>query len=52
MKKIAICLCVMGLLSGCGVKPSHVDPPPGVKVDTFPKTYPNPATDPQPKKSP
>ncbi len=36
--------------TGCGVKPNKVDAPAGVEKDTFPRTYPNPATDPAPKR--
>lgn len=39
----------MAVLSGCGIKPSAVDPPKGVTTDSFPHTYPDPATDPAPK---
>ncbi|MCB1783480.1 MAG: hypothetical protein KDI13_05740 [Alphaproteobacteria bacterium] len=33
-------------LSACGIKPSHVDPPAGAEDVTFPRTYPDPSTDP------
>ncbi|MBI1215963.1 MAG: hypothetical protein GC185_09115 [Alphaproteobacteria bacterium] len=47
---LAFCLCAgMAVLSGCGIKPSAVDPPKGVTTDSFPHTYPDPATDPAPK---
>jgi hypothetical protein len=42
---------VLGLAlaaSGCGIKPSELSPPPG-KKDTYPRTYPDPSTDPQPE---
>jgi len=43
-----LCLCLaLGLLAGCGVKPSHVDPPQGAEADHFPRVYPDPATDPK-----
>ena len=46
---IYILLCVNALLLGsCGVKPPYVDPPEGVEHDTFPNTYPDVTTDPQP----
>lgn len=35
-------------LTGCGIKPNHVDPPQGAEDSTFPAEYPNPQTDPQP----
>lgn len=35
-------------LAACGKKPSSVDPPQGEDNDTFPLTYPDPATDPKP----
>jgi hypothetical protein len=41
-------LLALALTGGCGIKPVKVDPPASVKHDTFPKTYPDPATDPQP----
>jgi hypothetical protein len=50
MKITVLSLCLALLLAGCGVKPSKVDPPAGVTHDTFPKTYPDPKTDPAPKK--
>ena len=49
MKIIVLSLCATLLLAGCGVKPTKVDPPAGVQKDTFPKTYPDPTTDPGPK---
>ena len=44
---ISLCL-AMALLSACGIKPSRVDPPPGTGKDQFPRTYPDPSTDPRP----
>ncbi len=41
---VALTLC----LNGCGIKPSQVDPPSGADKSTFPKTYPDPKTDPKP----
>jgi hypothetical protein len=35
-------------LAACGKKPNQVDPPPTVEEDTFPRIYPDPATDPKP----
>ena len=35
-------------LCACGKKPNQVDPPPGAEETVFPKTYPDPATDPKP----
>jgi hypothetical protein len=52
MRLTILSLAVMALLAGitgCGIKPSKVDPPPSVRHDTFPKTYPDPETDPKPK---
>lgn len=49
------------LLAGCGVKPSAVDPPhkaasqtkgAEAEKDYFPRTYPDPSTDPAPKPNP
>ncbi len=45
---VLLALALSGILSACGKKPSEVDPPPGVTNDTFPKTYPDPSTDPKP----
>lgn len=45
MRLIVLSSClIMAVLGGCGIKPREVDPPPHVKVDSFPKTYPNPDT--------
>ena len=49
MKIIVLSLCATLLLAGCGVKPTKVDPPPGITHDSFPKVYPDPKTDPAPK---
>ena len=35
-------------LAGCGKKASKLDPPPSVKNDVFPSTYPDTSTDPSP----
>lgn len=35
------------LLSGCGVKPARLSPPSGSEDTPFPRTYPDPSTDPQ-----
>lgn len=35
------------ILSGCGVKPKHVDPPEGAEHSPFPRVYPALETDPQ-----
>jgi len=35
-------------VGGCGIKPGSVDPPKGVEKDPFPRTYPDPSTDPDP----
>jgi len=42
---VALCLLALG---GCGKKPGHVEPPPSVVTDHFPRVYPDPATDPKP----
>ncbi len=44
---IALGVLVSITLAGCGVKPSTLSPPPGAENETFPRTYPDPATDPQ-----
>lgn len=43
---LALALVAVG---GCGIKPNKVSPPPSVTKDTFPQTYPDPATDPKPQ---
>ncbi|MDP9128692.1 MAG: hypothetical protein M3N08_10605 [Pseudomonadota bacterium] len=43
-----VALALALLLTGCGKKPSTVDPPPYVTEDHFPQLYPDPATDPKP----
>jgi hypothetical protein len=49
MRITAVFLCLaMLLLAGCGIKPPKVDPPPGTEKDYFPRTYPDPSTDPRP----
>jgi hypothetical protein len=46
---LSFCLVLaLAAVSGCGIKPKNVDAPGGTEKDTFPRTYPNPATDPQP----
>ena len=44
---ILLAACVF-MLAACGKKPGKVDAPPYVTNDTFPQTYPDPATDPKP----
>lgn len=34
------------LLSSCGKRPAHIDPPSEVESNSFPRVYPDPATDP------
>ncbi|HEU0117469.1 MAG TPA: hypothetical protein VFR09_02445 [Alphaproteobacteria bacterium] len=42
------CLIALGLvLTGCGKKPGHVDPPLGADETAFPRTYPDISTDPK-----
>ncbi len=52
MKKLALLntiLCISLLaLAACGIKPAYVEPPQGAEHDTFPRTYPDPSTDPKP----
>lgn len=45
---LALCF----VLSGCGKKPGHVDPPVGVKDDAFPLVYPDADADPAPDVEP
>ncbi len=44
---VILCTALLAL-SACGIKPPYVEPPAGAKHDTFPHTYPDPSTDPQP----
>lgn len=48
MRLISTTLCLMLLLSGCGIKPGDVSPPQGEEKDQFPRAYPEPSTDPNP----
>ena len=47
MKKIICMFMVVLCLSACGVKPKDVDPPKGAEDSHFPRTYPDPSTDPK-----
>jgi hypothetical protein len=47
MRLAMLSLCVVLTLTACGVKPPDVDPPQGEGHDNFPRTYPDPANDPQ-----
>ncbi len=52
-KTLSLCLCLgitLATLTGCGIKPSFVDPPQGEAQDNFPRTYPDTATDPAPER--
>lgn len=44
---ILFLLAALAFVPGCGVKPGGVDAPPGAGADHFPRTYPDPATDPK-----
>lgn len=50
-RHLPVYIVVAGLMSmaltGCGVKPSTLSPPPGADERNFPRTYPDPATDSQ-----
>jgi hypothetical protein len=48
---LVLALALAAAVGGCGIKPSKLSPPPGVQKDSFPKTYPDPATDPKPEKT-
>ncbi|MFH1158104.1 MAG: hypothetical protein V1721_04375 [Pseudomonadota bacterium] len=53
MRLIIISLCLtmaLAAVGGCGIKPGKVDPPAGTEKDYFPKTYPDPSTDPHPER--
>lgn len=41
-------LCALITLAGCGVKPDSLEPPPGTAPNSYPRTYPDIATDPIP----
>ncbi|MCB9991691.1 MAG: hypothetical protein H6867_10055 [Rhodospirillales bacterium] len=45
---VAASLCIALSLSSCGIKPDSVEPPPGAESKEFPRTYPDPSTDPKP----
>lgn len=38
---LCLSLSAIVFLSGCGVKPSRLDPPPGAEDSEFPNTYPS-----------
>jgi len=42
----AVFVCLATVLSGCGIKPDSLEPPPGAEEKVFPRTYPDPSTDP------
>ena len=51
LKKLCLALTLVVLafgLSACGKKPKDVDPPLGANPKDYPRTYPDPATDPKP----
>ena len=49
MRNVFCVLIVLSFsLAACGKKPASVDPPLGAEDNVFPKTYPDPATDPKP----
>ncbi|MCK5518163.1 MAG: hypothetical protein KAI61_02015 [Alphaproteobacteria bacterium] len=53
MRLIIMSLCLtltLSAVSGCGIKPSEIDPPAGTEKDYFPKTYPDHSTDPHPER--
>jgi predicted small lipoprotein YifL len=46
----AVLLLVLAMpLAACGKKAGELDPPPGAENLTFPRTYPDPSTDPKPE---
>lgn len=51
VRLIPVYIVLAGLMSmtltGCGVKPDRLSPPAGTEDSTFPRTYPDPATDPE-----
>jgi hypothetical protein len=46
MRKFIVLSMVTVLLAGCGIKPSHVDPPEGANEGDYPRVYPDPKNDP------
>ncbi|NTU77133.1 MAG: hypothetical protein HGA90_04895 [Alphaproteobacteria bacterium] len=45
---LLVLLLGVGFLGACGKKPGRVDPPLGTAAEEFPRTYPDPSTDPAP----
>ena len=50
MKHTIMLLSFVILLAGCGIKPGSVSAPKDLEKDYFPRTYPDPATDPDPQR--
>ena len=48
MSKFLIVLMLCAALAACGKRAAMVTAPEGVVKDTYPQTYPDPATDPVP----
>lgn len=48
MKRNIILLVACMALSACGIKPGEVEPPEGEGSSSYPRTYPDLGTDPQP----
>jgi hypothetical protein len=44
-----VCLLLCGALAACGKRPAQVDAPPNVEESSYPRIYPDPATDPSPQ---
>ena len=49
---LALMATILLPLGGCGIRPSELDPPPGREDVVFPRSYPDPATDPPPGAAP
>ena len=37
---LVLCLALLAVVTGCGKKPTFVDPPEELESDDFPRTYP------------
>ena len=48
-RSLFLCLLFCITLTACGKRAAHVDPPPDLVKDEFPRIYPDPATDPKPQ---
>ena len=49
---VLLCLAGLLMLSACGKKATQLDPPDETISDQFPRSYPDPMTDPKPVSAP